>query len=216
MSEESPAQPKSEVQPTATKEPWWRSKGLWLGLLANGLFWLILNGKDVTLWILQLASLGNQAIQQQLETEVYTRAAVGLHEAPSVQILTLVLLVVGFATLGLAIRIFARLHPPEKKRRLKRLPLGFRIFCYFAIVYIVGCGAYVVTKFAISIQATFSTAHFQQMLTIARPYLTGDQEMRIRSRFAQMETQAEYVKIDDELRRIIKEHKLNSPKFNSF
>jgi hypothetical protein len=222
MSQESPDQPKSESQPAAAKEsPWWRSKALWIGVLANFLFWIILNVKDVAFWILQIASLGNHAILTRLENSVYTRAAVGLHEFASS--LTLAIVVGLFTGLCLVISlvIMRSFHPRVRTavRLLARADpktLAGRIVGYSTAAVAFLGGAWFMTENAISAQATLSVAHYQQMMMITRPYLTADQAMRLRSRFAQMETRDEYMKIDSELYQIAKDHNLHAPEFKPF
>ena len=68
-------------------------------------------------------------------------------------------------------------------------------------------------------QATYQTAavvHFQQVLKIASPYLTDTDRAIVESKFAQINSKAEYVAIMDSLAKTAKEHSQQVPAFNAW
>jgi hypothetical protein len=202
-----------------------------LGAIGSGLWELA--GKPATLRLGQLlltgATLGSTAIKD----SIYVEAAKGPHEATSLLILWLIVLVLtsvssfslGFLRSGRDVskysaELSAKLDGTDDEAKLviltneraassKKL---YRLKVFIVSVFIFSAFILLLSYLRL-LQSNNTYTYFAQSFSICRPYLDDQQALMLESRFSAVEGRAEYLNVIDDLQRIAKAHNRKLPDF---
>jgi hypothetical protein len=160
--------------------------------------------------ILNLVTLGISS----LKDNVYSTAAQGLHEVPSLHVHLFVITIM--VTLPLTISVFGLLLLRQKsataaRRSLSRGRLRQLILLYVFFICVFGSSLFV--TFLLNNQANLTVTHFQQSLRICRPYMTPNEYIRFESDFAQMRKRDDYLRLSDSLGAVARKNNETLPKF---
>ncbi|HMH52342.1 MAG TPA: hypothetical protein VK548_19035 [Candidatus Acidoferrum sp.] len=175
-----------------------------LGALGSGL-WEFVRPALTVFWsvALTIVTLGLDALRD----DIYRDVARGLEEKSARLLLSsaagvLLGLVLGFMTR-------AKLRKPDTGDALRRIldraaPIMLMLAVMFSLMA------------ARQSYITSSIANLLQLEAIAAPFLTDQERLFVRSRFAQITTRAEYVALTDELKRVALRHGQKVPRVFTF
>lgn len=157
---------------------------------------------------------------QKYKDNIYTDIARGFYEGVSLQILYLFLGILLAIVISLVLATFRKLNDSEdEKHQSKIIDWLFstkRRAKWFLLIY---------TFFLVSVcllslsRATYtnkSIAYYNQLLKIATPYLTEDQEKGYDSKFAQIKNRYDFIQITKDLEMIVVNHNQKLPDPPSF
>lgn len=181
-----------------------------LGALGSGLWSTVFEplGTAALKALLSIVTLGIAAAKD----SVYREAAFGLAERPSVLILVFLasalvaIVVVAFLVVMIPSRPAER---PDRasfdrqRRRFRKVLMAGNLFATSAVVVQILLAAY----------TSSVVAHFHQSLAIITPYISADQLMLYKARFAKVRSRKDFVQLYGELQSIAK---INGEKVSEF
>ncbi len=181
-----------------------------LGALGSGLWDLALKAWFSSIWNLSLTivTLGTDS----LKNAIYADVAKGFYERPALMVHTMIIgsLAAVTITLLLSKNSSSKTEPSQKIASSdKKITLVAKLVTVFAVV---------VLLFEISKAFYINRAigYYEQLSSICAPYLTKKEQVHHRSRFAQMESTAEYKILIDDLIEIARINNQRVPEFEPF
>jgi hypothetical protein len=190
-----------------------------LGALGSGL-WSLLEVPlwKVGNWLLSITTLGIASIRD----DIYAKAALGLHELPSLYLLLFVcaLMLALPVALPLTATLRSSLHKIVGKGdpdTTREETLG-RIRKLLLTTTLVGTllGSYFVVKFMMVNQENLIASYFRQYVTIIRPYISESEYIRFKSAFSRMQSKREYDHLMSEMRAVAKEKGIELPETHTW
>lgn len=176
-----------------------------LGALGSGLWEIAVKPIFSLLMTLALnvVTLGLES----LRNDMYADVARGFHEAPSLMLLGITITgSVGF----LAGYLFGGWYFPKTKGgNGSGLLFSLKLIILFGVILI----------FFILFRSTYinrAITHYEQMTAIVAPYITEHEKIDIKSKFAQIKTKDDYVRIINRLTQVAQENKLYVPTFSIY
>jgi hypothetical protein len=182
-----------------------------LGAVGSGVWeWIlkpVLSGSSEV--ALTVATLGITAFKNSL----YQDIALGFREEPSLRLYTaafafLPSMIIGFVSGIVVAHRRATSGQPESmfERVIDRSVRPVLLLVIFALVFSVVQASQVA-------YVNRAVTHFQQLSAIAAPHLSENQRLAVRSRFAQIATRDDYVKLVEELSGLCRSKSLRVPQF---
>jgi hypothetical protein len=178
--------------------------GLWSWMFEPGLSRL---GKG----ILNLVTFGTSS----LKDNVYSTAAQGLHEVPSLHVhLFLITIIVALPVSFSFLALFLLRQKSSTAARRRVISTGrLRQLILFYVFFVCVSGSWLFVTFLLNNQANLTVTHFQQSLHICRPYMSPDEYIRFESDFAQMRKRDDYLRLSGSLAAIARKNNQTLPKF---
>ncbi len=183
-----------------------------LGAVGSGVWeWLLrpaLAGS--TDFLLSVGTLGMKTFKD----SVYIEIARGLHEGPSLRLVSLVFsFLPGFLMGFVFFLVFAHFRAKANKGPLPALGSD-RLFAAFAVAFVVFVSAFSLVQTVQLSYVNRAATHFNQLLIIAGPHLQEAERTLYRSQFAQVATREDYEAIVRSLAELCGKHSLRTPTFD--
>ncbi|SRR6266568_4509175 len=182
-----------------------------LGAVGSGVWeWLLrpaLAGS--TDFLLSVGTLGVKTFKD----SVYTEIARGLHEGVSLRLITLVFAFLPGVLTGLVfVSLFALFRLKANKAPVPAL--SDRLLAALSVSFVVFISAFSLVQAVQISYVNRAATHFNQLLSIASPYLQEPERTSFRSRFAQIATQEDYETLVRALDEICRKNGLRTPHFD--
>jgi len=164
--------------------------------------------------LLTISTLGIE----KLKDDIYLEIAKGFYENVSIQVLGIIFSVLFGIIFGM---LFAMLRA-DKEDGIKESKIRIwlrvnrnkvKIFFLFYTFLVFGISILSVSKIS---YINKSISYYNQLLKIASPYLTTDQEKGINASFAEIQNKSDYVSLVEGIEQIIKSNNQRLPKPPSF
>ena len=160
--------------------------------------------------VLNIATLGVASFKDSL----YKQIALGFHEAPSLRLLSASIGFLTGAMLGLVflyywLRFVNKTSLPDAS--VQRAANWVIRACSICVLFMFVFGGVQITQLAYINRAI---GHFNQLHSIAAPYLTEEQRLNFRSRFSQVASRDDYVGIVNGLSEVCRGKNLRIPEFS--
>lgn len=212
---------------------------IFLGALGSGLWrWAF---EPLSTWfgksLFTIATLGLESLRD----SIYVDVAKGLHEAPSLILLTVLLLIPMFALSGFSSYIvgeklgrrdvaklvsdaeekFKNLPSKERENKIRAIlesatETSHRKFVVHITAILAVVMVFCLFQLFIINYTNRAITHFQQCYSICRPFLTENQEEDIMSQYACIQSRADYVALIDRLYATAKKQGIKCPDFTPF
>jgi hypothetical protein len=192
--------------------------------MQNKLAWLVvtlvLGALGSGLWELAfrpfLAYLGTAALDvvtlglESLRNGLYEEAARGQYERVSIAILSAGAgIMAGITTVVLFLPAFRRKVQKERESGTSGKPFRAALVLLFATTM-------ALLLFQRIAYVNRAANYYEQLATIAAPYLTETQRLQVRSQFAQVTTRAQYVALIEQLRTAALSNRAHAPEFTIY
>jgi hypothetical protein len=209
------------MDPNNNRAKFWLSIAgtILLGALGSGL-WSLLEIPlwKVGNWFLSATTLGITSIRD----DIYAKAALGLHELPSLYLLLIVCVLMftlpvlqalkpsmRSAIRGLVIKNESEPSHEDVLRRTKKL---------LYVISLIGAliGSYFIVKFMMVNQENLIVAYFRQYVTAIRPYTSEPEYIQLNSTFSRMKSKHDYLILMSQMRNIAKQNGFELPEANTW
>jgi len=185
---------------------------IFLGAIGSGIWENIFKPLSGTIlnFILSISTLGVESFK----SEIYVEISKGFHEGLSLGILSLMLsMMLGFTLAIFLIKLFVDSDKTSPIRKVFKFQYSLINRKTFIILYLLFFTAFTSIIFLHEVYVNKAITYYQQLETIAAPYLNQDQKLKIESSFAQISNKQDYVDIVNQLTLIIKDNNQIVPDF---